>query len=107
MSYEVTIRLTDREYALLAAEAAKSGKQPEMLLHEMIQHLRSVPQERRPLTEDELAERLYREGKVLNLPERRFMTPEERARRERLTQVFAGGKPASEMVIEDRGPCFA
>ena len=104
MAYEVTIHLTEREYALLAAEAAKSGKQPEMLLHEMIQHLRSVPQEKRPLTEGELAERLYRDGKVLNLPERKALTPEERAKRERLAQVFAGGKPASEMVIEDRGP---
>lgn len=104
MSYEMTIRLTDREYAILAAEAAKSGKQPEMLLHEMIQHLRTVPQEKRPLTDDELAERLYRDGKILNLPERKALVPEERARRERLAQIFAGGKPASEMVIEDRGP---
>lgn len=104
MSYEMTIRLTDREFAILAAEAAKSGKQPEMLLHEMIQHLKIVPQEKRPLTDDEFAERLYREGKILNLPERKALKPEERARRERLARIFAGGKPASEMVIEDRGP---
>ena len=104
MSYEMTIRLTDREYAILAAEAAKSGKQPEVLLHEMIQRLRSVPQEKRPLTDDELAERLYRDGKILNLPERKALTPEEQARRERLAQIFAGGKPASEIVREDRGP---
>jgi hypothetical protein len=30
--------------------------------------------------------------------------PEEQAERERLGQVFAGGKPMSEMIIEDRGP---
>lgn len=29
MSYEMTIRLIDKDYAILAAEAAKSGKQPE------------------------------------------------------------------------------
>lgn len=104
MSYEMTIRLTEREYAVLAAEAAKKGKQPEMLLHEMIQHLRTVPQEKRPLTDDELAERLYRDGKILNLPERKPLTPEERARREQLARIFAGGKSASDMVIEDRGP---
>ena len=51
-----------------------------------------------------MAERLYREGKVLNLPEQQPLTAEERDERERLAQVFAGGKPASEMVIEDRGP---
>ena len=57
-----------------------------------------------PSPDDELAERLYREGKILNLPGRKALTPEERARRERLAQIFAGGKPASEMVSEDRGP---
>ncbi|HLX56048.1 MAG TPA: hypothetical protein VKR83_03410 [Ktedonobacteraceae bacterium] len=104
MAYEVTIRLTDREYALLAAEAAKSGKQPEILLRDLIQHFSPVPQEKRLLTEGELAECLYHDGKVLNLPDRKVLTAEERARRERLARVFAGGKPASEMVKEDRGP---
>jgi len=104
VSYQMTIHLSDQEYALLVAEAARSGKRPEMLLHDMIQRLRPVPQGKRRLTEYELAERLYSEGKVLNLPEQQPLTAEERDERERLAQVFAGGKPASEMVIEDRGP---
>ena len=104
MAYEMTISLTDGEYALLAAEAAKSGKQPEMLLHDMIQNLKPVSQEKPPLTERELAERLYRDGKILNLPKRKALTPEERVERERLAQAFAGGKPGSERVKEDIGP---
>lgn len=32
------------------------------------------------------------------------LTPEEQAECERLAQMFAGGKPLSEMVIEDRDP---
>ena len=104
MSYQMTIHLSDQEYALLATEAAKSGKRPEMLLHDMIQHLRPDSQRKHRVTDDELLERLYHEGKVLNLPERQPLTSEERAERERLARVFAGGKPASEMVIEDRGP---
>ncbi len=104
MAYQMTVTLTDQEYAALAAEAAKSGKQPETLLHDMIQHLQQVSQEKRPLTEQEFIEKLYREGKVFNIPTRRPLTRKELAERERLTQAFAGGKPASEMVIEDRGP---
>lgn len=102
--YQVTVQLTDQEYAVLMAEAAKSGKQPEMLLHELIRRLQMSSQKKTPLTGRALAERLYREGKVLNLPTRRPLTSDEMAERERLAQVFTGGKPASEMVIEDRGP---
>ena len=36
MTHQMTIELTEQEYATLAAEAAKSGKQPETLLHEML-----------------------------------------------------------------------
>ena len=45
MAYRMTITLTDQEYALLTAEAAKIGKQPETLLHEiMLQSLQPQPQ---------------------------------------------------------------
>ena len=104
MSYQMTINLTDQEYAALTAEAAKNGKQPEAFLHDMIQRLQSPSQVQSPLTGREFMEKLYREGELLNFPMTRPLTQEEQAQRERLGQVFAGGKPASEMVIEDRGP---
>ena len=39
MAYQMTLTLTEQEYAALTAEAAKNGKQPEALLHDMIQRL--------------------------------------------------------------------
>ena len=105
MAYEMTIRLTDEEYTALAAEAAKSGKQPETLLHDlMLQKLKPPQPTTRPLTDHELAEQLYHEGMLLNLATRKPLTSEEQTERKRLAQVFAGCKPLSEMVIEDRGP---
>ena len=44
MAYEMTIRLTDEEYTALAAEAAKSGKQPETLLHDLMLQKLKPPQ---------------------------------------------------------------
>ncbi len=104
MAHEMTLTLTDQEYETLVAEAAKNGKKPEALLYDMIQRLRPSPQVKHPLTADEFEEKLYREGKILNIPTRRHLTQEEKAERERLGRVFSGGKPMSEMVIEDRGP---
>ena len=105
MAYQMTVTVTDQEYAALTAVAEKSGKQAEALLHEiLIQHLQPSLATKHPLTAREFEEILYREGLIENIPTRQPLTPEEKAERERLAQVFAGGKPASEMVIEDRGP---
>src|SRR5258708_14347115 len=105
MAYQMTVTLTDQEYAALTAEANKRGTRPEEVLHEiMAQHLPSTTPSKRPLTDQEFMEKLYREGKVLNRPRPRPLMPEEQAERERIAQVFAGGKPMSEMIIEDRGP---
>ena len=107
MAYQLLIKLSEQEYADLEAEAAKTGKEPEAVLHDMIRQLSSSTQTtstNRPLTSQEFLEKQYREGKILNIPTRRQLTPEEEAERERLGQLFAGGKPLSEMVIEDRGP---
>src|SRR5690348_6229150 len=101
MAYQIT--LSDQEYAALAKEAAKSGLQPEALLHEIIQRLPSSHQIKRPLTEQEFLEKQYREGKILYIPTRQPLTQEEQIRREQLAQLFSGGKPGSEMIIEDRG----
>ena len=101
MAYQIT--LSDQEYATLATEAAKSGLQPETFLHEMIQRLQSPTQAKRPLTEREFIEQQYRNGELINLPTGESLSLEEQAELERLSQVFQGGKPLSEIVIEDRG----
>ena len=99
MTYQIT--LSEQEYAALAAAAAKSGTDPEQFLHDMIHHLQTSTQERRPLTE--IAERQYHEGKISHIPARQPLTQAEREAREQRARRFAGGKPTSEMVIEDRG----
>ena len=104
MAYQMTVTLTDQEYQALVEEAAKNGKQPETLLHDMIQSLQSSSTKKYAMTEREFAEKLYREGVILNLASPQPLTREEQAERERLSKLFGGGKPASEMVIEDRGP---
>lgn len=60
--------------------------------------------EPRPLTGREFVEKLYREGKVLNVPTWKPLTEEEEAKRTQLAQATTGGKPVSEIVIEGRGP---
>ncbi len=104
MAYRMTVNLTDQEYKTLAAEAAKRGEPPETLLRDLIRHLPAASTEKRSMTGRELAEKLYREGKLANLATPHPLTQEEQTERERLSRLFAGGKSASEMVIEDRGP---
>jgi hypothetical protein len=55
------------------------------------------------MTGRELAEKLYREGKLASLATLRPLTQEEQQERERLARLFASDKLASEMVLEDRG----
>jgi len=104
MSYQMTVTLTAQEYQTLAAEAAKRGEPPETLLRDLIRHLPSASTKKYSMTGRELAEKLYREGKLASLATLRPLTQEEQEERERLARLFAGGKPASEMIIEDRGP---
>jgi len=102
VAYQIT--LSDQEYAALAAISAKTGTDPERLLHEMIQCLQTSSQRKHPLTAHELAQNQFHEGKISHIPTRHPLSPEEREARERRARRFAGGKPASEMVIEGRGP---
>src|SRR5947209_7469068 len=102
LAYQII--LSDQEYAALAAAAAKSGTEPEQLLHDMIQRLHTSSQRNRSLTTHEVVEKQYHEGKISHIPTRQPLTQEEREARERRARRFAGGMPASEMVIEDRGP---
>jgi hypothetical protein len=104
MAYQMTVTLTDQEYQLLTAEAARRGEPPETLLRALIRHLESASTEKHPMTGRELAEKLYREGKLASLATPRPLTQEEQQERQRLARLFASDKLASEMVIEDRGP---
>ena len=102
MAHQIT--LTDEEYQKLVTTATKSGTNPETLLREMIERLPSPPKEQHALTERELAEKLYREGKLTTLATPYTLTKEDKAERARLARLFASEKLASDMVIEDRGP---
>ncbi len=108
MAYQMTVTLSDQEYAALTAKAAKSGKQPETLLHEImtsqLQPSSTTQTTQRPMTGREFMEQQYREGKILNLPTRHGLTHEQQVELERLGRLFSDSKPLSDIVIEDRGP---
>lgn len=104
MAYQMTVTLSDQEYRVLAAEATRRGEPPEKLLRDLIRRLPSDSATKPAMTGRELAEKLYHEGKLVNLATKHPLTPEEQAERERLARLFAGDKLASDMVREDRGP---
>lgn len=104
MTHQITIELTEQEYAALVDEAVKNGKKPETLLHETMREWLHTGRAKQSMTEREFDEMLYLEGLIDNIPRREPLTPEELAEREYLGSLFSGGKPMSEMVIEDRGP---
>jgi plasmid stability protein len=105
MAHEMIITLTDDDYAELAAQAAQSGKPVESLARDLLSHSLSAstlaPQ---PLSTSQFTQRQYQDGKILNLPTHAPLTAQKAADREQRARLLSGGKPASEMVIEDRGP---
>lgn len=56
-----------------------------------------------PMDSQRFLEYLYRTGKILNMPAPRKLTPKELQDRERRAELFGKGKPASEIISEDRG----
>lgn len=109
MEDQLLITLSPKERAALEAKAANSGKEPEAILHEIMARELELPVSEepvnRPMSSREFQEYLYREGKILNIPTRRRMTPEEEAELERLGRLFVDdNKLISDEVIEDRGP---
>jgi hypothetical protein len=104
MAYQMTITLSDDEYAALSAESARTGKPVEEIVHEtLVPHL-SQPQQKQPMSEEEFTQYLYRKGIIMNIPTNEPLSPEEVTEREQIAQRLAAGKPLSEIVIEDRGP---
>lgn len=109
MDNQLLITLSPEERAALEAKAAQSGKELEVILHEIMARELDLPVSEepvnRPMTSQEFLEKQYREGKILNIATRRQMTPEEEAELERLGRLFADdNKLISDEVIEDRGP---
>jgi hypothetical protein len=105
MTPHVSLTLTEEEYTQLAEEAARIGRPVDELAHDYVARCLTVSREpQRPLTSREFTERQYREGKALNIPTHAPISAEGAAERERRAQLLRGGKPASEMVSEDRGP---
>lgn len=69
----------------------------------MIESLQTPTQSKPPVTLREFAEMQYCEGKLTHLPTKEPLPPEMLEGLERRALRYSGGKPASEMVIEDRG----
>ncbi len=102
MTHQLT--LTDDEYAALAADAARRGQPVEDVVRELLAArypaLAGQPQP----SSDPLIAYMLRMGHLRELPTGGQETPAEAAERERLARSVAPGQPASDMVIEDRGP---
>jgi hypothetical protein len=126
MDHQLIVHLTDNEYAALLSEAQEMGEPIEALSHELLvgllleakrvgkpayqllsPHLRSrsARQPKRLSTKREIDEYLYSKGLLQSLPTGEFSEEREKERKRLADLLGQGeGKPASEMVIEDRGP---
>jgi len=108
MAHEMTLTLSDDEYAALAAAAARSGRPAEALAREAVAQRfpAGAPPTppAQPMTTREIEEYLFRAGFAVNLPTHEEDTPEEEAEEEELAQLLSQGKSLTEMIIEDRGP---
>lgn len=105
MAHEMIITLSDEEYAELAAQAARNGKPVESLARDLLSRsLNTSAPASHPKSPRQFTRLQYQDGKILNLPTQVPLTAEEAVDRERRARLLSGGKPASEMVVEDRGP---
>jgi hypothetical protein len=107
MVRQVTVTLSESEYARLSAEAGRRGEAPESLLQRTVSaHIgpdRSGGVMGQPPSKAVILEHLYRAGVITAVPSPEPVSPEQAAERERLAQLFGQGRPVSELIIEDRG----
>ena len=102
MAHQITIMLSDEEYAALLEAARQNGQRVEEvaqrrlgLEHARIHHTEPI---------DPLLEVLYMAGDIDAIPTGDPLSPDDAAELERIIQRIGPGKPLSEMLIEDRGP---
>jgi hypothetical protein len=109
MVHEMTVRLTDDEYAALTEKAKLTGQELEEFIQEMLnemiaQRIHLAEQRQHLWTTQEFQEHLYEEGLIDHIPTGEPDSEETKIERKRLGEIFGHGKPMSQMVIEDRGP---
>ena len=88
MAYQMTLTLTEQEYAALAEKAAQKGKKPEILLYEMMQEILQASLPKQSMSGRDFMEKLFLEGEIENLPTREVLSLEEQAEREQLGRLF-------------------
>ena len=105
MTHQLSIVLSDEEYAELTAESAKSGATIEAVVEAFVhERLTLHGSEAQTDGSNEILGALYHQGVVAHLPTGESETADEEAEAERLAHLYGGGQSAAEMVIEDRGP---
>jgi hypothetical protein len=104
MSHQIMITLSDDEYAALVETAKEKGQSVEEVASATLKHHYSIINlSPTPVTYDELLRQMYNDGEIINLPTGEIDEAEE-AELDRIGRSIGPGKPASEMIIEDRGP---
>jgi hypothetical protein len=104
MSDQIMITLSDDEYAALAETAKEKGQSVEEVASATLkQHYIVVTPSSVPMTYKDLLQQMYDDGEIVSLPSGEVDDAEE-AELDQIGRSIGPGKPASEMVIEDRGP---
>ena len=103
--HQLSINLSDNEYNALAAKARSQGTTIEYEISLAIRQSVNEPKSDTYMADDAtFLEYLFRSGIIDGIPTGEMLTDEEEVELDRLARVFSGGKMASEIVIEDRGP---
>jgi hypothetical protein len=101
MAHQLSIVLSDEEYAALTAESTENGTTIEAIIHGRLALHGDGTQD---IGNAAILDILPRQGIVASLPTGEDDTASDEAEAERLASLYSGGKSAAEMVIEDRGP---
>lgn len=107
----VELDLTDEQYETLMTEMRRSRQEIKAVLEELIDelHVRQIqftPHPSQPIPAREAFKRLAQKGVFSSVPSGEPFSKEDEIELRRLGDLLGqmGGKPASEMAIEDRGP---